>query len=906
MDRRAGAFFRFLAATLLLAIMPATVFAQEDLLDLTEAEKEFIRRHPVIRVGIDAAFAPFEFLDGQGNYAGIAPDYLALIGARTGLRFEPARDVPYGEAQKKVRAHELDLLPSLGWTAEREKTFLLSQPYYEYKLALVTREGRSIEGADDIRGRRLAVQKDTSNAEFALSSLGAVPSFHGSENDALLAVADGRETAMLGYLPTVLYAIRDLGLSNLDYITLDADDNGVFHMGVRNDWPELRGILDKAFAAITPIEKAEIQSHWVRVDDSMTKRLIPILAAIVGLSLLVMLVLQTMVRQRTKDLQKQTRLAMEASRAKSTFLARMSHEIRTPMNAIIGLSEVALREHGTPKALECIMGIKSAGTDLIAIINDILDFSKIESGNLSVFPAPYETASFLNDVLTVIHVKLAETPLELILDISPDIPGQMIGDAGRIKQILLNLLSNAVKYTKKGFVKFSAFGEPTGKDTIRLSFIVEDSGIGISQENMAKLFGEFMRIDEKRNSRIEGTGLGLSIARSLCRIMGGDITAQSEYGKGSAFTATLTQTVADWKPIGKTSDITTTRVKMQRITFTAPEAEVLVVDDFPSNLLVAEGLLAPYGMRVFTCADGREAVAWVRERSFDLVLMDHMMPEMDGVEATLAIRGLDEEYGRTMPIVALTANAVAGMREMFLENGFNDFLAKPIETARLDAVLKEWIPADKQREAPEDDEKAQQEPALPEIVGVNVTAGLARIGGSPRRYLELLEMFRRDVAAAFPALEREPDDPAVLRSFTTQVHALKSALANIGANDLSHAAALLEKAGREANTSIVRDTLPPFREELTALMAQITEFSASFHAANGEEGIDPAMKGVLARLREVLAAKDFAAIDAVLAQAQSLPVAGKVREAVSEIADFILMSDFRKAEDAIGKLLGTE
>jgi signal transduction histidine kinase/CheY-like chemotaxis protein/HPt (histidine-containing phosphotransfer) domain-containing protein len=637
-------------------------------------------------------------------------------------------------------------------------------------------------------------------------------------------------------------------------------------------------------------------------NEIMNKQLFTIVASI-GALILMMLVMSS----RLLFVHGQKLRSDESNTSKSKFLAHMSHEIRTPMNAIIGLSEVALREHGSPKALECIMGIKSAGADLISIINDILDFSRIESGNLSILSAPYETDSFLNDVLTVIRVRMAETPLELILDVSPGIPARLVGDAGRVKQILLNLLSNAVKYTKEGFVRFSASGEPLSENTIRLSFVVEDSGIGIRPENLEKLFSEFMRIDEKRNSGIEGTGLGLSIARSLCRIMGGDISARSEYGKGSAFIATLTQTVTDWKPIGEMADITVTRVKPQRITFTAMEAEVLVADDFPSNLLVAEGLLAPYGIRVFTCANGREAVAQVRERAFDLVLMDHMMPEMDGVEATLAIRNMDEEYGRTIPIVALTANAVAGMEKVFLENGFDDFLAKPIETIKLDAVLRKWIPADKQRDAPENDEKAQapEETVLPEIVGVNVAAGLARIGGSPRRYLELLEMFRRDAAAAFPSLEKEPDD-ASLRSFTTQVHALKSALANIGANDLSHAAALLEKAGREAKLSMIRDTLPPFREELSTLMARIAEFSA-FHSTNStneEEGTSPAMRETLARLREALEARDFDAIDAALAQAQSLPAAGKTRSAASEVADLILMSDFQKAVATINGLLG--
>jgi signal transduction histidine kinase/CheY-like chemotaxis protein/HPt (histidine-containing phosphotransfer) domain-containing protein len=630
--------------------------------------------------------------------------------------------------------------------------------------------------------------------------------------------------------------------------------------------------------------------------------------------------MQNVLESQNQELVLLNRQATASSRAKSDFLARTSHEIRTPMNAILGLSELARREHGKPKALEYIMGIKSAGASLLAIINDILDFSKIESGNLPIHPAPYGTASLLNDTLTVIRVRMAETPLELISDISPDIPGNMIGDAGRIKQILLNLLSNAVKYTKKGFIRFSASGEPSAADTIRLTFTVEDSGIGIRKEDMPKLFGEFMRIDEKRNINIEGTGLGLVIARSLCRAMDGDITARSEYGKGSVFTATLVQTVTDWKPMGDMTDISTDRAETQCVTFIAPEAEVLVVDDFSSNLLVAEGLLMPYQMRVFTCLNGHEAVALVRERPFDLVLMDHMMPEMDGVEATHAIRGMSGERCRALPIIALTANAVSGMREMFLENGFNDFLSKPIETAKLDAVLKKWIPEGKRRNAPENGgispSEGMPEMAFPEIAGVDVAAGLARIGGSKSRYLELLEMFCRDAQAGFALLEQAPPladhwserflaatgfalDDFPLRPFTTLVHALKSASANIGADLLSQSAALLEKAGREADLPTIRDKLPPFREELAALMERIRESTAAARAGNSETGVEPDVGEALARLRDALEAKDIDAIDDALARLQALPLTAKTREDVSGIADFVLAAEFTQATEAV-------
>ncbi|MCL2075898.1 MAG: ATP-binding protein [Betaproteobacteria bacterium] len=411
--------------------------------------------------------------------------------------------------------------------------------------------------------------------------------------------------------------------------------------------------------------------------------------------------------------------ATVASKAKSDFLARMSHEIRTPMNAIIGLNELAKREHGKPEALEYNMGIRTAGNSLLSIINDILDFSKIESGQLTISPDPYETASLLNDTLTILRVKIAEKEITLITDIAPSIPGIMIGDVGRIRQILLNLLSNALKYTETGFIKLSVSMEKTAENALLLTMIVEDSGIGIKEEELPKLFGEFKRIDEKRNSAIEGTGLGLSIARNLCRAMGGDLVATSEYGKGSVFTVTIMQMVENWEPM---PDITATSKTGGQVSyglsgspegnydtviyvrFTAPEASVLIVDDFDINLIVAEGLLRPYQVRVTTCVNGREAVELVQKHDFDLVLMDHMMPEMDGVEATIAIRALGGRFTK-LPIVALTANVISGMTEMFLENGFDDFLGKPLDLKLLEAALKKWLPKEKQHAAHKSDEK---------------------------------------------------------------------------------------------------------------------------------------------------------------------------------------------------------
>jgi CheY-like chemotaxis protein/nitrogen-specific signal transduction histidine kinase len=409
--------------------------------------------------------------------------------------------------------------------------------------------------------------------------------------------------------------------------------------------------------------------------------------------------LQEMVRQRTEDLQNQTRLAVEASRAKSSFLARMSHEIRTPMNVVVGLAEVLLRRDLPADAAKEVRHIKQAGISLLSIINDILDFSKIEAGKMDIADAEYSFSTLIRDMEDIIRFRIADKPVDLTTRIDAGLPDRLRGDMNRVRQILLNLLGNAVKYTRRGSVTFSVSGTMPGDGTIRLSFEVADTGIGIRQEDMEELFNSFRRIDVQSHRDIEGTGLGLTIARSLCRAMGGDLTAASVYGKGSVFTAVLIQNVVERRPQSMPAAQKTSR----KYTFIAPEAEVLVVDDLPGNLLVVEGLLAPYRMHLSTCLNGREAVDLIMKRPFDLVLMDHMMPVMDGVEATLAVRALDEERCRTMPVVALTANAVSGMREMFLENGFNDFLSKPIDVAQLDSLLTRWIPADKRRNVPEDD-----------------------------------------------------------------------------------------------------------------------------------------------------------------------------------------------------------
>ncbi|MDR0388203.1 MAG: response regulator, partial [Treponema sp.] len=497
--------------------------------------------------------------------------------------------------------------------------------------------------------------------------------------------------------------------------------------------------------------------------------------------------------------------AEAANKAKSSFLAQMSHEIRTPLNAIIGMSELAIRDSIVPASgiPEYLANIRQAGSNLLSIINDILDLSKIESGSFQLVPAPYHFSSLINSVISIIRIRFAEKPIIFIVNIDAEIPNALIGDEARIRQILFNMLGNAIKYTHQGFIKFSVRHKIHNDRELSLYFEVADSGVGIKEEELPGLFGDFIRLDMEHNKGIEGTGLGLAITKRLCQEMGGDITVASEYGKGSVFTAILPQTCSgtaglvrvehperkgvllyDERPLyaqsvaatlrnlevnvtipakpedfftelgkgrhpfafvsaglaneaaslirrvkgrttlvlladmGETSSFqdipvlmmpayvvpvanmlngitTSPEVRKTVVRFIAPNAKILIVDDIITNLKVAQGLLVPYRMQVDICDNGNGAIAMAKENRYDLIFMDHMMPGIDGIEATAQIRALGGEYFSRVPIIALTANAIAGVREMFLSKGFNDYLAKPIEISRLNELMEKWIPRHK-------------------------------------------------------------------------------------------------------------------------------------------------------------------------------------------------------------------
>jgi len=536
-----------------------------------------------------------------------------------------------------------------------------------------------------------------------------------------------------------------------------------------------------------------------------------------------------------------------SSRYKSEFLAMMSHEIRTPMNAILGMAELAIREKDLPpRAMEQVLTIRKSGSNLLSIINDILDFSKIDSGKLEIVPADYRFMSLIKDVTSIIGIKVADSPIEFRVDVDDGIPPVLIGDEARIRQIILNLLGNAVKYTAKGFVALTVTRRPVDDEVVNIIIEVSDSGRGIRPEDIGKLFKDFVQIDLVKNKGIEGTGLGLAITRSLVKAMGGAIDVRSEYGKGSVFTVELPQEISKQECVADDA--------AAAALFKAPTARALVVDDVPTNLAVAQGLLSIYDISVDTCLSGAESIEAVTMHNYDLVFMDHMMPGMDGIEAAAQIRALGRRYA-ALPIIALTANAVSGMKEMFERSGFNGYISKPIEISKLSAILEKWIPKEKQiiqtqeeiaaavtgnPSATEDKQAARPESGAAEnaapaagktqaeikIEGLDTAKGLEAMHGNKKIYLHIIGVFHKsgqgkinDINAALDASD--------LRLYTTHVHGLKSALASIGATELSAAALALEMAGREGNRAYIDEHTPHFISGLSSLLASVGEFLAA-------------------------------------------------------------------------------
>lgn len=516
--------------------------------------------------------------------------------------------------------------------------------------------------------------------------------------------------------------------------------------------------------------------------------------------------------------------ADSANKAKSDFLADMSHEIRTPINAVLGMNEMILRESDDDQILEYSSNIKSAGNNLLSIINNILDFSKIEDGKMALVPVEFATSELMYNLVNAISERARSKGLEFNIDVDESVPSKLYGDDVRIGQVVVNLLTNAVKYTESGSVTLRVKNNGTSDGNVKLRFDVIDTGIGIKEEDLDKLFESFKRIEEKRNRHIEGTGLGISIVCKLLEMMDSKLEVESQYAIGSTFGFDLTLKVVDPEPVGKIDD-RRKNVRRERDDtrhIYAPDARVLITDDNGMNLKVAINFMKIFGITPVTCSSGTEAIELVRKDRFDIIFLDHMMSHMDGIEALSVMK--QENILNGAAVIALTANAVVGAEEQYLAAGFDGYLSKPVTIEDFEKTLKQYLPEELiagKDDISKDDINNKENKYMTidtaREIGLNVDSALVFAYGDEDFYLELLTDYAKEASDRCAELTSYLEQ-GNLKDYEILVHSIKSSSKTVGADDLSELARDLEMAAKNGDLDYVRqhhDALVSGSEELT-------------------------------------------------------------------------------------------
>ena len=616
--------------------------------------------------------------------------------------------------------------------------------------------------------------------------------------------------------------------------------------------------------------------------------------------------------------------AIAANAAKGKFLAHMSHEIRTPINAVLGMDTMILRETKDMQIKEYALDIQNAGQSLLSLINDILDFSKIESEKLEIIPVEYDMSSLIHDISNMIKAKAESKKLDLIIHVDEKLPSKLLGDDVRIRQVLVNLLNNAVKYTQSGTVTLSVDGRIEGRKVI-LDFSVSDTGIGIREEDIARLFKEFERIEEKRNRNIEGTGLGINITTQLLLLMGSRLQVESVYGEGSKFYFTLDQQIVDSTPIGNLEE----RIRKQSkeytytSTFIAPEADILVVDDNLINLKVFVNLLKRTKLNVDVADSGKECLQLIKKKHYDLIFLDHMMPEMDGIETCHRMKALEENLCGDTPIIALTANAITGAKEMYLAEGFDAFLPKPINPEKLEQLILKLLPRDLLHfDVEEDDEEATgvvkeftdrittTEVELPMVDGIDWNYGLMHLN-EPELLMNMVSDFYKILELEADKLDgfynRIHEEPEMVTQYRIKVHSMKSSANLIGATVIGGMAKLLEDAARREDLGCIDTLHPVFMKEWRSYKEKLTDCMHIIHKEEIPlEKKEPLDKGeilsYLEMLKEAMLEMDIDGMDANMEKLQTYQYAEEVQSSIEKLSVLVTNMDMDETVSLIEQI----